>query len=52
MWRQIVFLAAGGIAGYLYYRLVGCSTGSCPLTANPYVSILFGALFGLILAMN
>jgi len=44
--------AAGGILGYLYHRLVGCSTGACPLTANPYISTLYGAGVGLLLTIR
>lgn len=46
----LVLLGAGG--GYLYYRLVGCRSGACPITANPYVSTLFGALMGFLFAQR
>ena len=39
-------IVAGTAGGYLLYRLVGCSTGSCSLTANPYLCIAFGGIFG------
>ena len=39
-----VLLGAG--AGYAYHRLVGCSSGACPITANPYISTLYGAVIG------
>jgi len=38
--------AAGGVLGYLWHRLVGCSTGSCPIVRNPYLSVVWGALLG------
>jgi hypothetical protein len=42
--------AAGGlIAGYLYWRFVGCSSGTCPISSNPYVSMFWFALIGLLL---
>lgn len=40
----------GGLAGYGWYRLIGCSTGACPLTANPYISTLYGAVVGAMMA--
>ena len=36
----------GGAGGFLYYRFVGCRTGGCPITGNPWVSTLYGALIG------
>lgn len=39
---------AGGIGGYLYYSFVGCASGSCPITSNPWVSTLYGAGMGLV----
>ena len=42
------FLATiiGAIAGYLYYHFVGCSSGSCAITSNPYMSTLVGGFMG------
>lgn len=36
--------------GYAYYALVGCSTGSCPITSNPVMTTAYGALVGLAVA--
>ena len=40
----------GGVLGFLYYRFVGCASGACPITANPVMSTLYGALLGLVLS--
>lgn len=45
IWSVSPVLVGGG-AGYLYYRFVGCKSGLCPLTRNPWVSTLYGALIG------
>jgi hypothetical protein len=42
----IIGVIAGGVGGFLYYNSVGCSSGSCSITANPWVSIIWGAFFG------
>lgn len=39
--------AAGGVLGYLWHRLVGCSTGACPIVRSPYLSVIWGVLLGL-----
>jgi hypothetical protein len=39
-------VVVGGALGFGYYRLVGCSSGACPITSNPYISTLYGALLG------
>ncbi len=44
--RTIIFLVAGAVIGYAGYYFVGCSTGACPLTANPWISTLIGIVFG------
>ena len=44
--KAILGIIVGAAAGFGLYKLVGCSTGACPLTANPWVSTLYGALLG------
>lgn len=46
--RLLLGLILGGAAGFAYYKLVGCSTGSCPLTSNPWITTLYGAAMGLL----
>jgi len=37
-------IGAGG--GYLFHRAIGCKTGACPITSNPWLSTLYGAVLG------
>lgn len=46
-WKTAVAMIIGGILGYLYYHFEGCTSGSCAITSNPYLSIVFGSLLGL-----
>jgi len=48
MLHTLLSVAAGCVLGYGYHRLVGCRTGACPITANPYVSTVYGGLMGLL----
>lgn len=40
---------AGALLGYAYYYFIGCRTGSCPITGNPLISTLYGAVVGLVI---
>lgn len=50
MLRMIIGAAVGGLLGFLYYKLVGCSTGTCPITSKPLNTIIYGAVLGLLLS--
>lgn len=47
--KIFIGMLVGSALGYAYYYFIGCNGGTCPITSNPYISILYGALFGLIL---
>lgn len=49
---KIIGTAIGGLAGYLYYKKIGCPSGACPITSNRYLSILYGAALGLMLGSS
>jgi phage shock protein E len=48
----IVGFVLGAIGGYVYYAEVGCITGSCVITSNPYISTAYGALLGALLVAS
>ena len=39
----------GAAGGYAYYYFIGCASGTCPITSNPYISVGYGALIGYLL---
>lgn len=43
---QLLFLLTGAVCGFLYWKFVGCSAGSCPIKSVWYRSTLTGAVFG------
>lgn len=43
---QIIFLLAGAVGGFLYWRFVGCTTGTCPIKSVWYWTTLWGAAMG------
>lgn len=47
---QIIVTLVGAVGGFLYYYFIGCSSGSCPITSNPYISIVWGAVMGYLLS--
>lgn len=53
--KRVVLLVtgafAGGISGFLYWKWVGCSSGTCMITSNPLNSTLYFAIMGC-LAIN
>lgn len=50
MWlKRIVPVLLGALGGYAYYYFIGCASGTCPITSNPYISTIYGAVIGALL---
>ena len=51
--KSVKFYLIGGvigvIGGFLYWKFVGCSSGSCAITSSPINSSIYGALMGTLL---
>lgn len=47
-WR-ILGIVIGAFAGFLYWRFVGCTSGTCPIQSHWQSSSLFGGLMGYLL---
>jgi len=51
MWtRMTIGAVVGGVFGFGWHKWVGCSTGACPIVANPYLSIFYGIAMGALAA--
>lgn len=48
-WLRIVGVLVGIVVGYIYYYYVGCLSGTCPITSNPYRMMIYGAIVGYLL---
>lgn len=48
--KYLIGIALGAVAGYLYWRFVGCTSGTCPITSKWYNSTAYGALIGVLLS--
>ena len=46
----LLFTLGGALVGLAYYYLVGCTTGSCAITANPINSMVYMGLLGWLLS--
>ena len=42
----VLGIVLGMLGGYLYWRYVGCASGTCPITSSPYMSTLWGGMIG------
>lgn len=36
----------GGIGGFVYWKLVGCNSGTCAITSSPRNSTIYFAIMG------
>lgn len=49
--NKLYFIGAafGAIAGFLYWKYVGCLTGTCAITLNPMRSTIYFSILGALL---
>ena len=44
--KRSLFIGLGAVGGFAYYYFIGCVSGTCPISSNPYISTVYGALIG------
>lgn len=48
LYRILLGVFTGALIGLLYWKFIGCNSGTCPLTSNPYsTTLVFGLMGGL-----
>lgn len=51
--RRIILIAGfavGAIGGWLYWKFVGCLSGTCPIWSNAWIATGYGGVLGWLLA--
>jgi hypothetical protein len=43
---ELIGAVLGAIGGWIYWRFVGCSSGSCSITSSPINSTIYGVFIG------
>jgi hypothetical protein len=49
--KRVLPVVAGALLGFAYYYYVGCYSGSCAISSNPYISTAYGGLIGFLLSI-
>ena len=44
--KSLIGMFLGLIASLIYYYKVGCTSGSCPITSNIWLTSIWGLVFG------
>jgi hypothetical protein len=47
--KRIMPVLLGASGGYAYYYFIGCASGACPISSNPYMSTVYGGILGALL---
>ena len=46
--KMLSGLGIGSLLGFGYYYFIGCASGTCAITSNPFISTAYGAMMGLV----
>ena len=49
--RPLIFILIGSLVGLGYYYFIGCSSGSCPLVSNPFITMGYTGIIGGLLSV-
>lgn len=43
---QLIFTILGATGGFLYWKYVGCLSGTCPIQSVWYLTVMWGTIMG------
>ena len=52
IYRFLFGAILGAAAGFIYWKFVGCTGGTCAITSDPYKSVILFSLMGGVLTRN
>jgi len=50
IYKRVLPVVVGALLGYAYYYYIGCVSGTCAITSNPYISTIYGSVIGLLIS--
>ena len=50
--KPVLYALIGGALGFAYYYFIGCTTNTCAITSNPYISTGYGLGAGFLLGFD
>lgn len=51
-WKAVLGIVIGGLVGFIVYYFVGCKSGTCAITANPFSSVITGSVLGFFISSS
>ena len=45
-WIYFLGITLGIAGGFMFYYFIGCPSGTCAITSNPYLSMIWGGIIG------
>lgn len=49
IWLNVILAIVGAIAGFFYWKLIGCTSGACPMQSVWYFPTMGGMALGYLL---
>ena len=51
-WKPFLGIVIGGSGGLIYYYLVGCESGTCPITSSVLGTVITGSVLGFLVTSS